>query len=94
MTHQNFTIGKNDCNLGDMMNLDTNFVRISFGLARWSPEMVLPPNCFRADIFIVIGTSMQVYPAAGLIHLHVPKNCEIYVIDPHLENQFTKHEIS
>jgi len=32
-----------------------------------------------------------VYPAAGLIH-YVPKNCEIYVIDPHLENQFTKHE--
>ena len=44
-----------------------------------------------ADIFIVIGTSMQVYPAAGLIH-YVPKNCDIYVIDPHLENQFTKHE--
>ena len=45
----------------------------------------------KADIFIVIGTSMQVYPAAGLIH-YVPKNCDIYVIDPHLENQFTKHE--
>ena len=44
-----------------------------------------------SDIFIVIGTSMQVYPAAGLIH-YVPKNCEIYVIDPNLENQFTKHE--
>ena len=44
-----------------------------------------------ADIFIVIGTSMQVYPAAGLIH-YAPKNCDIYVIDPHLENQFTKHE--
>ena len=26
----------------------------------------------KADIFIVIGTSMQVYPAAGLIH-YVPK---------------------
>ena len=45
----------------------------------------------KADIFIVIGTSMQVYPPAGLIH-YVPKNCEIYVIDPHLENKFTKHE--
>ena len=29
-----------------------------------------------ADIFIVIGTSMQVYPAAGLIH-YVPKIVEI-----------------
>lgn len=36
----------------------------------------------KADIFIVIGTSMQVYPAAGLVHytdFEVPK----YVIDPH-----------
>ena len=38
-----------------------------------------------ADIIIVIGTSMQVYPAAGLIH-YVPKHCEIYVIDPNLTN--------
>ena len=44
-----------------------------------------------ADIFIVIGTSMQVYPAAGLIH-DVPKNCQIYVIDPHLENRYTSNE--
>ena len=37
--------------------------------------------CKRADIFIVIGTSLVVYPAAGLIHytdFTVPK----YVIDP------------
>lgn len=36
----------------------------------------------KADIFIVIGTSMQVYPAAGLVHytdFTVPK----YVIDPY-----------
>lgn len=38
-----------------------------------------------ADIIIIIGTSMQVYPAAGLIH-YVPKHCEIYVIDPNLTN--------
>ena len=34
-----------------------------------------------ADIFIIIGTSMQVYPAASLIH-YVPKNSPIYLIDP------------
>lgn len=45
----------------------------------------------QAELFLVIGTSMQVYPAAGLIH-YVPEDCEIFVIDPHLENQFTKHE--
>ncbi|MGC8803329.1 MAG: SIR2 family NAD-dependent protein deacylase [Bacteroidales bacterium] len=34
-----------------------------------------------ADIFVVIGTSMVVYPAAGLIDF-VPDHADIYVIDP------------
>lgn len=34
-----------------------------------------------ADIFVVIGTSLNVYPAAGLIS-YVRKGCPIYLIDP------------
>lgn len=34
-----------------------------------------------ADILIIIGTSMQVYPAASLIDF-VPSNASIYYIDP------------
>ena len=34
-----------------------------------------------ADIFLIIGTSMQVYPAASLID-YVPRRAEIFVIDP------------
>jgi NAD-dependent deacetylase len=34
-----------------------------------------------ADIFVIIGTSMNVYPAAGLIN-YVPGTASIYVIDP------------
>ena len=37
--------------------------------------------CQEADIFIVVGTSMAVYPAAGLIH-YVPRAAECYVVDP------------
>lgn len=33
-----------------------------------------------ADIFILIGTSLQVYPAAGLIH-YLPPHAESYIID-------------
>lgn len=36
----------------------------------------------KADILIVIGTSMQVYPAAGLVN-HIRPNIPIYFIDPH-----------
>ena len=35
-----------------------------------------------ADIFLVVGTSLQVYPAANLVH-YAPSFCPIYVIDPH-----------
>ncbi len=34
-----------------------------------------------ADIFAVVGTSLIVYPAAGLIN-YTPQGCPIYVIDP------------
>ncbi|ALJ06435.1 NAD-dependent deacetylase [Pseudalgibacter alginicilyticus] len=37
--------------------------------------------CETADILIIIGTSMQVYPAASLIH-YVPQNTPTYFIDP------------
>ena len=35
----------------------------------------------QADIFIVIGTSLNVYPAAGLLH-YVRPGVPIYLIDP------------
>lgn len=35
----------------------------------------------QADIFVIIGTSMNVYPAAGLLN-YVPRNAEVYLIDP------------
>jgi NAD-dependent deacetylase len=34
-----------------------------------------------ADVFVIIGTSMNVYPAAGLIN-YAPSQAPIYIIDP------------
>ena len=36
-----------------------------------------------ADVFIVIGTSLQVYPAAGLIH-YASRNAVKWIIDPNV----------
>ncbi len=36
----------------------------------------------QADLVIIIGTSLQVYPAAGLLH-YVPPGAPTYYIDPH-----------
>ncbi len=35
-----------------------------------------------ADAVLVVGTSLQVYPAAGLLH-YAPSTCPVFVIDPH-----------
>ena len=34
-----------------------------------------------ADLFLVIGTSLEVYPAAGLLG-YVPAKAPVYCIDP------------
>ncbi|GAB2781627.1 NAD-dependent deacetylase [Hymenobacter luteus] len=34
-----------------------------------------------ADVFMVVGTSLQVYPAAGLLD-YVPRTTPVYIIDP------------
>lgn len=35
----------------------------------------------KADIFVVIGTSLNVYPAAGLL-AYVPSHARVFLIDP------------
>jgi len=37
--------------------------------------------CRKADIFIVVGTSLNVYPAASLID-YVPEDCPVFLVDP------------
>jgi len=43
-----------------------------------------------ADILVVIGSSLQVYPAAGLIH-HTKPGIPIYLIDPHEIDHLPSH---
>ena len=37
--------------------------------------------CEKAEIFLIIGTSLNVYPAAGLLN-YVPADVPVYLIDP------------
>lgn len=46
----------------------------------------------KADIFMIVGTSMNVYPAAGLIHYLQP-DIPILVIDPQPVSIFTNHPV-
>ncbi len=46
----------------------------------------------KADIFAVIGTSLNVYPAAGLIH-YVPARISVFLIDPKPVTVYTNHKV-
>lgn len=46
----------------------------------------------RADIFVIIGTSLNVYPAAGLLD-YVPRQAEVYLIDPKPVNVHSARQI-
>ncbi len=56
----------------------------------WFGEMVpmieiAADICLNAEVFIVVGTSLQVYPAAGLVG-YVGIEVQKYVVDPSLPN--------
>ena len=47
----------------------------------------------QADIFVIIGTSMNVYPAASLLY-YVPSDAQVYLIDPKDVNINTRRPIT
>ncbi len=75
-------IGDRDIKLGDKApdgaQLRPHIVWFGEAVPNIEPASHL---CEKADYFIVIGTSMNVYPAAGLIH-YVPRGVPCYLVDP------------
>jgi len=84
--HEVFDVDINypDVNLGDNcpngFQLRPHIVWFGEAVPEIERAEVLVEN---ADIFVVIGTSLQVYPAAGLMH-NVKTDVPIYLIDPHV----------
>ena len=77
-----YEVGYKEVNLGDLCEkgsqLRPNIV--------WFGEMVPAiPNAAElssnADIYVVIGSSLNVYPAAGLLN-YVPKDVPVFILDP------------
>ena len=75
-------IGDRDIHLGDKApdgaQLRPHIVWFGEAVPNIEPAALL---CEEADYFIVVGTSMNVYPAAGLIH-YVPRQAPCYLVDP------------
>lgn len=75
-------IDYNDIQLGDLApdgaQLRPHIVWFGEAVPNIEPAAEL---CSQADYFVVIGTSMNVYPAAGLIH-YVPRSTPCFLVDP------------
>ncbi|PKP48170.1 MAG: NAD-dependent protein deacylase [Bacteroidetes bacterium HGW-Bacteroidetes-12] len=57
------------------------------------PNMMEAANwCDDADFLIVIGTSLNVYPAANIVNF-VPANCSKYLVDPKKPSSFLENNI-
>lgn len=75
-------IGDRDIHLGDKApdgaQLRPHIVWFGEAVPNIEPASEM---CEQADYFIVVGTSMNVYPAAGLIH-YVPRSTPCFLVDP------------
>lgn len=88
LTPENFTIKMGDF-AGDGSQLRPFIVW--FGEAVPQIEVAID-YVEKADIFVIIGTSLNVYPAAGLLD-YVPREAEVYLIDPKPVDTHTARQI-
>jgi len=85
---QRYVIDGNELNLGDLCP-NQHQLRpdvVWFGEAVPMMEEAIS-RCKNADLFIIIGTSLNVYPAANLVN-YISPTCKKYLIDP----QHVDHE--
>ena len=82
---------RKDINLGDTCELGSQLRPHIVWFGEEVPKIVDAANITsQADIVVIIGTSMQVYPAAGLVGF-APKDIPIFYIDP---NPAINYELS
>lgn len=76
----------NHLKLGDLCDLGSQLRPNIVWFGEMVPMLdVAVQEVVDCDIFLIVGTSMVVYPAAGLI-TYVPSKCKKYIVDPNLED--------
>jgi NAD-dependent deacetylase len=96
-----YTINGAELNLGDKCEHNAQLRPDVVWFGEAVPNMTHALDlCRNADILIIIGTSLTVYPAANIVDF-VPDSCQKYLIDPkevaspHIENlTFIKEKAS
>lgn len=82
-----YDIGYEKINLGDTCELGSQLRPdiVWFGEAVPAMDQAMK-YVMEADYFLVIGTSLEVYPAAGLLN-YVSPNCKVYIVDPNRHDE-------
>ena len=85
-------IGAKPINLGDFNNkgeqLRPNIVWFGEDVPMIETAVSI---CENADVLLIVGTSLNVYPAAGLLDV-VSENCKVFLIDPHAEEIYSSRK--
>lgn len=82
-----------DLNLGDLCPLGSQLRPDIVWFGEEVPMMDKAMEItMKADVFVVVGTSLEVYPAASLLHF-VPSDAPIYIIDPNRHSKLEKGRI-
>ncbi len=77
---------KEPLKLGDLCDLGSQLRPNIVWFGEMVPMLeVAVQEVIDCDIFLIVGTSMVVYPAAGLIS-YVPSKSRKYIVDPNLED--------
>ena len=77
-----YTLGKDEITLEDKCALGAPLRPHVVWFGESVPNMIVANNIVKdADILLVVGTSLQVYPAANLIYEVAPM-CKVILIDP------------
>jgi NAD-dependent deacetylase len=77
-----YEIGERDINIGDKCEKGSQLRPHIVWFGEQVPAMEEAARiAAEADIFLVIGTSLNVYPAAGLVS-YAPSKASVWVIDP------------
>jgi NAD-dependent deacetylase len=86
-------IGYTDLNLGDKCQKGSQLRPHIVWFGEGVPNMVDAIQLTRqAEIFAVVGTSLNVYPAAGLLD-YVPLSTPVYLIDPNDVTVQSRHKV-
>ena len=86
-------IGYTELNLGDKCTKGSQLRPHIVWFGEPVPAMMEAIQITRqAEIFAVVGTSLNVYPAAGLLS-YAPKSAPIYLIDPNEVAVQTRHNV-